>query len=624
MLDLLFSPCEMKSSNIYTAIEVYMTTLQSNLKRFFSLLLFIYSFIGYGQSEQLSNKISEQLETIDDHIDLKEYTQAMLKLEALEKYDEYIKKDENRLLINFIKAKIYYGDSQEKVAIDLLLGGLDEFNLVNAPNLKIDYINYLGDIFLLAKDFNKSRDYYRTIIKDSYARFDTISILESFLSIGKTFYVEEKNDSSIYYWEKVIDFPETKKTITSISKAYNNLSVIAVEDNDLEQAEEYSNKSLKGAKEEKDKFDIAKAQNNLANILYQKGEFREAKLKYFEAYELIKDEKNTNGIILKEILLYNLSYANEELKNFEEAYFYLVDATTLKDSISEINRTRNRSEIDAKYNVEKVEREAEVAADVARAKRQRTQFLFYAAIFAFISVLVLSYIFYRNYRLKRQMEVDKLINDSQVKIINATIDAKEMERKSIAEILHDSVSALLSSANLHLQATKAQLKTGYPQEITKAQTIVNEASVKIRDLSHDLISSVLLKFGLAFAVHDMCQKYSNSEIAFFSDDDGVKRYEQDFEIKIHSIIEELVNNILKHSKAKNASIMLAHRENNMLSIRINDDGVGFDAKKAKIKGGLGLSHIDARITVMKGVFNIVSSKDNGTSIFILVPIIPRA
>jgi len=103
----------------------------------------------------------------------------------------------------------------------------------------------------------------------------------------------------------------------------------------------------------------------------------------------------------------------------------------------------------------------------------------------------------------------------------------------------------------------------------------------------------------------------------------VKRYEQNFEIKIHSIIEELVNNILKHSKAKNATIMLSHRENNMLSIRMNDDGIGFDAKKAKTKGGLGLSHIDARITVMKGVFNIVSSKDNGTSIFILLPIVAR-
>ncbi len=206
------------------------------------------------------------------------------------------------------------------------------------------------------------------------------------------------------------------------------------------------------------------------------------------------------------------------------------------------------------------------------------------------------------------------------KIINATIDAKEKERKTIAEILHDSVSALLSSANLHLQASKAQLKKEAPKEISKAQMIVNEASLKIRDLSHELISSVLLKFGLAFAVHDMCQKYSNSEISLLSDDDGIKRYDQDFEIKIHNIIEEIINNILKHSQASNAMVKLTHRDDDMLSIRINDDGIGFDVKKAKRKEGLGLSHINARVKIMKGVFNIMSSKGEGTSIFILVPI----
>jgi len=118
----------------------------------------------------------------------------------------------------------------------------------------------------------------------------------------------------------------------------------------------------------------------------------------------------------------------------------------------------------------------------------------------------------------------------------------------------------------------------------------------------------------------MCQKYSNSEITLHSDDNGIKRYDQDFEIKIHNIIEELINNILKHSKASNATIMMAHREKDMLSIRISDDGIGFDVKKAKYKDGLGLSHIGARVKVMKGVFNIISSRENGTSIFILVPI----
>lgn len=118
-------------------------------------------------------------------------------------------------------------------------------------------------------------------------------------------------------------------------------------------------------------------------------------------------------------------------------------------------------------------------------------------------------------------------------------------------------------------------------------------------------------------------KYSNSEIILRSDDKDVRRYDQDFEIKIYSIIEELINNILKHSKASNATIMLVHRVDNMLSIRLSDDGIGFDVKTIKNKDGLGLSHINARVKVMNGIFNIVSSKGKGTSIFILVPVQPK-
>ncbi len=88
----------------------------------------------------------------------------------------------------------------------------------------------------------------------------------------------------------------------------------------------------------------------------------------------------------------------------------------------------------------------------------------------------------------------------------------------------------------------------------------------------------------------------------------------------YNIIEELINNIIKHSKARNASINLIERNGDKLIIQIIDDGKGFDVKGARRKDGLGLSHIDARIKIMKGVFNINSKVGEGTSIFISVPI----
>jgi signal transduction histidine kinase len=288
----------------------------------------------------------------------------------------------------------------------------------------------------------------------------------------------------------------------------------------------------------------------------------------------------------------------------------------LNDKLTDELLAKNIAEVEAKYNLAIEEKKT----DEEKSKAFRAQVLFYGLAFITLTFLILVLIFYKNYKLIQQNKLEQIHNDLQTRIINATIDAKEKERKTIAEILHDSVSALLSSASLHLQASKVQLNSNVPIEISKAQEIVNEASVKIRDLSHELISSVLLKFGLAFAVHDICEKYSNSELELNSDDNGIKRYNQKFEIKIYNIIEELINNILKHSKAKNASITLIERNGEKLLIQIIDDGKGFDVKKERNKDGLGLSHIEARVKIMKGVFNINSKKGEGTSIFISVPV----
>ncbi len=141
--------------------------------------------------------------------------------------------------------------------------------------------------------------------------------------------------------------------------------------------------------------------------------------------------------------------------------------------------------------------------------------------------------------LLQNQNLDKLKSESQVRILNATLDGKESERKQIAETLHDSVSALLSSANLHLQATRKQFNGSTPVEIEKTQEIIQEASQKIRDLSHTLVSSVLLKFGLKFAIKDIAEKYSNSVLNIDTNIKNTRRYEQNFEINVYNISSEI-------------------------------------------------------------------------------------
>ena len=230
--------------------------------------------------------------------------------------------------------------------------------------------------------------------------------------------------------------------------------------------------------------------------------------------------------------------------------------------------------------------------------------------------------FLRSNRFPSKYTIEKIKSESQVRILNATIDGKESERKQIAETLHDSVSTLLSSANLHLQATQSKFNGKTPEEIDKTQKIIVEASQVIRELSHTLVSSVLLKFGLEFAINDMAQKYSNSQIEIETNLGMIGRYHQNFEIKTYNIIQEFLNNILKHSKAEKAFINLKEVKGELI-LKISDDGIGFDKSKIKNTEGLGLNQIEARVEMMKGDFDVYSSINNGTLISVRLPILKK-
>lgn len=370
--------------------------------------------------------------------------------------------------------------------------------------------------------------------------------------------------------------------------------------------------------------------NNLGGIYYMQGDYKKALKTFQKSLSIVglgqsKLQRNTRS---KSYL--NIAYAYGELKNFKKAFEYQDKYFSLNDSLQQEFKYKEIAEIESKYRVATKEKEAEIEKE----KREEAELLSYGlglailillgGIYALYKVIVLSK---KNHELQIHQKqlvhlsnIEKVKSDSQAKILAATLDGRLEERRKIAEVLHDNVSALLSAANMHLYASKKKLKNEAPQEIEKTQNIISEASESIRDLSHKLISSVLLKFGLEVAVSDLCEKSSNSEINLTSKAINITRFDQNFEIKIFNIINELVNNILKHSKAKNGTVKL-DQLNGELQVVVFDDGIGFDVTKIQEKKGIGLSQVEARIKVLGGIIKFNNNKGNGTRIYISVPII---
>lgn len=241
-------------------------------------------------------------------------------------------------------------------------------------------------------------------------------------------------------------------------------------------------------------------------------------------------------------------------------------------------------------------------------------------IILIVILFFLFYFFYENNRLKQKIKRKDIKQKILLNVINAGIDSQEIERKKIAAFLHDNINSLLSSAGLHLNVFTTQNNIN-SEEIQKTKAILAEAHDLLRDMSHDLVPALLVRFGLIYALEDLCERNSNSDITFeFSSTISTdKRYVEKFEMKIYFIVSELFNNVIKHSEAKKTTISLVEK-NNQFIILIQDNGKGFLTKRTKDAEGFGLNRIRARIKKFKGSFSIDSKRNEGTTIKIKIPL----
>ncbi len=579
--------------------------------------------------------------------------QKAYKLYKVKKYSEALKesliiyndsKTQNNFFLTYkvseLISQIYKKSFNYKLALQYSNRSLK--NLKIYQNLSSEKTNKGLNLNSFAKSYLRIGGLYLQVYKNLKDR-DNDPTYQKLLDIGvsKKYNSDFNNiqnikifkDSALYFFSKLEQLPSINDEIL-ISKANSHISLSAIYqlDSTYAKAEHYASLAIEIHKNRNDKIKLAKSLSNLGSIYLSTGNFNKAKNTYLQGIETIKKDESEKAVKTKATLYFNLAWAMRNLKDYE-AYDYQELSYEIKDVLRDKNIQQLVKKIEANHKENLIIQKTESIKEqrkLLEAKDSKATLLFGALS---LLVIIISGVVVYNYKLRQknlqlklsensllqQQSIEKLKSEAHTKILNAAIDGKESERKEIAEILHDNVSALLSSANMHLSATKKQLHNNTPTEIEKTQAIILEASQKVRDLSHNLVSSILLKFGLEYAIKDVAKKYSNSELKFDVSANNINRYNQEFEIKIFNVIQELINNIIKHSKANSAEIIIKE-EKSQLTILVKDDGVGFSTSSSSLNDGIGLNQIEARVKMMNGKLTINSEINNGASIFISVPI----
>jgi two-component system NarL family sensor kinase len=257
---------------------------------------------------------------------------------------------------------------------------------------------------------------------------------------------------------------------------------------------------------------------------------------------------------------------------------------------------------------------------------------FLVIVFIIIMLLLFSsflivFIISQRKKLKYQQDMQLLRETQQNQLIEAAVRSEEIERHRIAEILHDEVGAILSSSKLHIQGIKlVHLDDRDKQLYTKGKELLDDGIQKVRGISHNLHSNILKEFGLNDAIRHFINQTVQGTIinATTSLDDSYATLNAEKDISIYRMIQELVNNILKHSNADELSIGSVYSDDN-LAISIFHSGTGitqqqFEELRYK-KDGLGLKNIMNRVILLKGNITF-SAESNGYFIKINAPINP--
>lgn len=236
-------------------------------------------------------------------------------------------------------------------------------------------------------------------------------------------------------------------------------------------------------------------------------------------------------------------------------------------------------------------------------------------ILLLVVAIVLFVIFHQRRILQAQLKHEQMETEYQQKMLLAALESQENERKRLAADLHDGIGSMLSAIRLSLSAIS---KTAGNQTISHTKSMLDETMESVRKLSRDLLPSTLEKFGLNYAVKELCEQYERMTglPVKWAESGDPKSLPKTDEVMIFRIVQELLNNAMKHAHATTVRVDI--RWNTILDITVTDDGIGFTPDP--LAGGLGLFNMQNRARLLGATLDFKQNYPNGTIVNLRVVI----
>lgn len=524
----------------------------------------------------------------------------------------------NLSFLRTLQGYYYLAISSSLEAVKVLSQLEDETALGNA------YIN-LANAYSDIEDYKNALQYNLLALKLFNKQEDEEAIGNAKYNIANQYYYSGNRDSAALFYQQSLEIFTLQSDKYGQALAYSGLGLIALDDEDYKYAAKHFDDNQRMMLAIGDSVGLFDVYLN-KSILASKLEKHNDALYYCQlADSLIVDFGGANDSLW---LLRQYAQIYFDLGDYEKASNIQKEYVSLNEALLEKKKNRQILELTTIHKTEELRKENELKAIESQQKSK----VIYGALLVILLLGVGVYYYYQRLRLNRtisaqeklnyQQSINELLQTQERKFILARLEGQDIEKKRLARELHDNLGSMMVSAKWQYDAILEKLtgKTEVINALGKANQLFAGIYEEVRRISQKINLSHVQHTGLIPALEELCNMISesgkiNASINVHGFDTPVG---SSIEIECYRILQELISNVLKHSKAKNISIQLSIIGNE-INLMVEDDGIGFNIENTD-SIGLGLRNIEERVEGLNGYFEIDSGKGSGTTVIINIPL----
>ncbi|MFK7924830.1 MAG: tetratricopeptide repeat protein [Bacteroidia bacterium] len=437
-------------------------------------------------------------------------------------------------------------------------------------------------------------------------------LAESDLGVGVAFLNLYQDDSAKVYLQKARQTFTDQQNTYGLSRTLNSLGILAMDAGQDAEAFQLFDQTYTYQSTNGDQDGMLSSLINMGELGLRQKRFSPAEERLIKAYELADTLNSKSRMVEAGKLLTKVYEAKGDLT---KALLYQRRITLIADTLFQENRTQALAEMETQYKTEQQAQQISFQEGQIAQEQREKQIISWSAIGGALLLIALFVMLYLRYRLRKQIEMEQVLTQERKARFVAMLAAEEKERKRIATELHDGLGQLLSSARINVASLDDVIEEGDQEDQKVFQNsldLIDNACDEIRQISHNLMPSALSRMGLNSALMDMRDKLNSAKETklILEIEQMDQRLPEAVEFNVYRIVQEVVNNMLKHADATEIKLSWENKRSPM-RLTIADNGKGMDLSLIESSEGLGWQNLHSRVDLLDGTLDIQSSPGQG-------------